>query len=140
MIYLWIGIAFCKPIEKASSGTSSTNQETMSVRITMDPVSRIKQLMHESCGRARSIEHFCEQAEIPYHTLRKSFHRIEGISLSEYWQQCRLQKAEELLAKPDTYVFEVAYAMGFSEGNFTAWFKKRKGMTPTEYQQRGRRH
>lgn len=102
----------------------------------MDPVSRIKQLMHKSCGRAHSLEHLCEQVKIPYHTLRKLFRRREGISLLEYWQLCRLQKAEELLSNKNKLIFEVVCEMGFSsEGNFTRWFKKRKGMTPKEYRQ-----
>jgi AraC-like DNA-binding protein len=78
----------------------------------------------------------CENLEIPYHTLRKLFRRVEGISLAEYWQRCRLHKVEELLANQGKYIFEVAYEMGFSsDGNFTNWFKKQKGMTPKAYRQ-----
>jgi AraC-like DNA-binding protein len=114
--------------------TSNTTREKM------DPVSRIKQVMHESCGSANSLEQLCEQVEIPYHTVRKLFRRIEGISLLEYWHHCRLQRAEEQLSSTDKYIFEVAYEMGFSsEGNFTNWFKKHKGMTPREYRQQAQR-
>lgn len=99
-------------------------------------VLQIKQFMHDSCGRADSIEHLCEKVETPYHTVRKLFRRVEGISLVEYWQRCRLQKAEELLSNQDKYIFEVAYEMGFSsDGNFTNWFKKQKGITPKVYRQ-----
>ncbi len=102
----------------------------------MDVITQSKLLMHESCSRVYSIEHFCEQVGVPYHTLRKLFRRLEGTSLSAYWQRCRLQKAEELLSDPEKRIFEVAYEMEFSaDGNFTNWFKKRKGMTPTVYKQ-----
>jgi len=104
----------------------------------MDAVSRIKKIMRESCNQAHSVQHFCARIDISYHTLRKLFRRREGLSLSKYWQRCRLQKAEELLSQ-NKYVFEVAYQMGFSsEGNFTNWFKKHKGMTPREYKCRSR--
>jgi len=102
----------------------------------MEAIQQIKQLMYESCHKASSVKHFCQQVGLPYHTLRKQFRRAEGISLSAHWQKCRLKKAEELLSDPDKYVFEVAYEMGFTdEGNFTSWFKKRTGLTPTAYRQ-----
>ena len=106
----------------------------------MEAISQIKQLMHKSCGQACSVEHFCEQVGVPYHTLRKLFRREEGMSLLEYWQLCRLQKAEELLSEQKGLIFEVAYELGFSsEGNFTNWFKKLKGMTPTTYKRQAQR-
>jgi len=112
------------------------SQEVLNRKMVLDLLARLKRLMHESCGRADSIEHLCENLEIPYHTLRKLFRRVEGISLAEYWHRCRLQKAEELLANKDKLTFEVAYEMGFSsDGNFTNWFKKHKGMTPKVYRQ-----
>lgn len=104
----------------------------------MDPVLQIKKIMRASCNQAYSVQHFCARLDMPYHTLRKLFRRREGLSLSKYWQRCRLQKAEELLSQ-NKYVFEVAYEMGFSsEGNFANWFKKQKGMTPREFQRRRR--
>ncbi len=113
------------------------SQEALSRKMALDLVSRLKQIMYDSCGHADLIEHLCDHVEIPYHTLRKLFRRVEGISLVEYWQRCRLQKAEDLLANHDKYIFEVAYEMGFSsDGNFTNWFKKHKGMTPKTYRQR----
>jgi AraC-like DNA-binding protein len=98
-----------------------------------DLITQIKQSMRGSCGRADSIEHLCEKVDMPYHILRKTFRRVEGISLVEYWQRCRLQKAEELLSNPSEYIFEVASQRGFSsDGYFTDWFKKHEGMTPKE--------
>lgn len=123
-------------MKPSASHIGSGSQEALSGKMAVDLVARIKQLMHESCGHADSIEHLSENLEIPYHTLRKLFRRVEGISLVEYWQHCRLQKAEELLTSRDKLIFEVAYEMGFSsDGNFTNWFKKQKGMTPKAYRQ-----
>lgn len=123
-------------MKPSASHIGSESQGALSGKMAVDLVARIKQLMHESCGHADSIEHLSENLEIPYHALRKLFRRVEGISLAEYWQCCRLQKAEELLANGNKYIFEVAYEMGFSsDGNFTNWFKEQKGMTPKAYRQ-----
>ncbi len=126
------------PAMKApASHFGHVNQEAISREVALVMVLRIKKLMRESCDRADSIEHLCANVAIPYHTLRKLFRRFEGISLVDYWQRCRLQKAEELLSNQNKYIFEVAYEMGFSsDGNFTNWFKKQKGMTPKAYRQR----
>jgi transcriptional regulator GlxA family with amidase domain len=51
---------------------------------------------------------YVRKSRPPDHTVRKLFRRAEGISLAEYWQRCRLQKAEELLSNPGEYIFEVA--------------------------------
>jgi AraC-like DNA-binding protein len=84
--------------------------------------------MQETCVRADSIEHWCEKVDMPYHTLRETFRRVEGISLVECWQRCRLQKAKALLANRGKYIFEVAYELGFSsDGNFANWFKETRG-------------
>jgi AraC-like DNA-binding protein len=116
------------------------SHEAVDGKMALDLVGQLKHLMHKSCGHADSIEHLCEEIGMPYHTLRKLFRRVEGIRLIEYWQRCRLHKAEKLLANKDKLVFEVAYEMGFSsDGNFTNWFKKQKGMTPKAYRQRLRR-
>jgi len=124
-------------MKPSASRFVSRGREDLNGKMAPELVARIKQLMQESCGHADSIEHLCENLEIPYHTLRKLFRRVEGISLVEYWQRCRLQKAEELLANEDKYIFEVANEMGFSsDGNFTNWFKKQKGITPKAYRQR----
>lgn len=90
--------------------------------------------MNKNNGQNQTLEELCEQINVPYHSLRKIFRRAEGLTLLEYWQLCRIQKAEQLLSTTDKYIYEVAYDLGFtSDGNFTNWFKKHKGVTPKEY-------
>jgi two-component system, response regulator YesN len=58
------------------------------------------------------------------------------MGLSEFLQQCRLQKAEGLLTNGDICIYEVALELGFSaDAYFTNWFKKQTGITPTEYRE-----
>ena len=100
----------------------------------MDVVVQVKQLMVKWCNRACSVEELCAEIGIPYHTLRKLFRRSEGISLCQYYHTVRLDKAEQLLARPDSRVLEVAIALGFrDESYFSRWFKKRKGIAPTTF-------
>ncbi|MFQ5636876.1 MAG: helix-turn-helix domain-containing protein [bacterium] len=103
----------------------------------MKIIERIKQLMHESCHEPHNIEQLCERVGSSYHTICKRFRRAVGMSLSEYYQETRLQAAEELLDDPDLCIFEIANKMGFSaDSNFSRWFKKHRRMTPTAYRVR----
>lgn len=102
----------------------------------MDVISRVKRLIVEAAKRPCSVEQLCEELELSYHTIRKQFRRSEGMCLSEYYQTKRCEYAQKLLSDPTVFIFEVAYDMGFTdEANFTKWFKKRTGLTPTEYRQ-----
>ena len=101
-----------------------------------DKISQIKQLMKESCEEFHSVDFLCEQIGVTYHTFRKSFRDSEGVGLSEFLQQCRLQKAEELLSDEEICIYEVAIKMGFSsDAYFTNWFKKQTGITPTAFRE-----
>lgn len=102
----------------------------------MEIISRVKELILQNCRCFSSVVQFCEEVNIPYHTLRKLFRREVGMSMSEYYQKARLNKAEELLSDPDLRIFEVATEMGFKDDSyFSKWFKRMKGMAPTVFRQ-----
>ena len=52
----------------------------------------------------------------------------------EYTDSLRLQAAEKLLVETDKKIIEIAWDAGFSSlSSFNRFFKKKTGMTPTEY-------
>jgi len=66
--------------------------------------------------------------------LNKLFHGFAGISLRSKQMELRLMKAQQLLAETSLRVMDIAAASGFGEhGLFSMAFKKRFGMTPTEW-------
>ena len=100
----------------------------------MEPVKRLKQLMLETCAHPQNIEHLCELAGASYEKLRKEFRRVEGMTLSEYYQKVPLEAAEQKLRDFEKPIFLIAYELGFRyESNFSLWFYRRKGLWPTEY-------
>ena len=57
-----------------------------------------------------------------------------GISFVNYINHLRIEKAEELLARTDMKVNEIAYAVGIDNPNyFSVLFKKMVGKSPNEY-------
>lgn len=73
-----------------------------------------------------------------FHFLRL-FKQIYGKTPHQYLIQVRIQSAEDLLRQGNT-VSQVCFAVGFnSVSSFTGLFKKCRGITPSEFQQRHQR-
>lgn len=62
------------------------------------------------------------------------FKQYTGFTFCDYVNYCRLRVAEELLARPDYSITEVALQSGFpSISTFNRLFKQHKGCSPSEY-------
>ncbi len=72
----------------------------------------------------------------PYY-LNKLFVRANGVTLHRYVINYRLTVAEQLLLTTKATVSEIAEQTGFASLlNFTADFKKKNGISPTEFRKR----
>ncbi|MFG2962919.1 MULTISPECIES: helix-turn-helix transcriptional regulator [unclassified Streptomyces] len=68
-----------------------------------------------------------------YHFLRV-FKEAYGETPGQYLTHRRIERAEELLRAADLGVTEICHLVGFSSlGTFSATFKARTGLSPTEY-------
>ncbi|AUO08846.1 chemotaxis protein CheY [Paenibacillus jamilae] len=68
--------------------------------------------------------------------LRRVFRKESGFSIVDHITHIRMKKAKELLLKGNRKLSEIAESVGYSDPNyFSKCFKKRFGMTPTEYEQ-----
>ena len=66
--------------------------------------------------------------------LRATFKQAFGQTITEYIQQRRLARAEELLLQSNDTVCQVAQAVGYHHaGRFSSLFKKQTGLFPDEY-------
>lgn len=71
-----------------------------------------------------------------YHFLR-AFKDVYGETPGQYLTHRRIERAEEMLRCADLTVTEICSLVGFSSlGTFSARFKARTGLTPTEYRAR----
>ena len=66
--------------------------------------------------------------------ITRIFRRHTGMTLSEYINSVRLQKAKNLLLNTDQSIAEIAYATGFTDDKyFMRTFKRYESVTPTQY-------
>ena len=79
----------------------------------------------------------CQRLAIDRHTLNQLLNTYaDGLSLPAYINNVRLDKAYKLLRdEPEKSIADIAAAVGFTPQNLRLQFKKRYGITPTEYRQ-----
>jgi AraC-like DNA-binding protein len=67
--------------------------------------------------------------------LKQSFREMFGVSIYQYFQRMRLEKARQLLAENNRTVKEVAYELGFTNtGHFSRLFERTFHVKPKRFQ------
>ncbi len=75
-----------------------------------------------------------EALQLSRSQLYRKTKALIGISVIDYIQNIRLQKAETLLQKGDLTISEIAYQVGYTSPEyFSTVFKNRYGMSPTQF-------
>ena len=129
----------------------------LAVAVLLQPASHahaaIERLFLPASKRVEMLLRRLSEAELLDHTaadlaarcgcsarhLNKLFRGLFGVSVRAKQSELRLMKARQLLAESDLRVAQVANASGFREqGGFSMAFKKRFGVTPTEWRRHSR--
>lgn len=85
-------------------------------------------------GEPVIMEHAANAAGLSESHFRRWFQREVGFNPSEYMMYRRVELAKEKLRAGDLSVTDIAMELGFNtSAYFTAVFRKRTGLTPTEY-------
>ena len=84
-----------------------------------------------------SIKEIADQLYLSPNYLSELFKKHTGKTISEYLTEYRLEKACQLLDHAEYRVGDVSGMVGIHDGrSFSNMFKKKYGMTPTEYRNR----
>ncbi len=84
-----------------------------------------------------SIKEIADQLYLSPNYLSELFKKHTGKTISEYLTEYRLEKACQLLDHAEDRVGDVSGMVGIHDGRyFSNMFKKKYGMTPTEYRNR----
>ncbi|MDD3948713.1 MAG: response regulator [Anaerolineaceae bacterium] len=99
-----------------------------------DTVTRVKRYMQENFHRDLSLAETAESVYLNPVYLSRMFKEKTGLTFIEYLTSLRIKAAQELLADPSVYVYEVCQKVGYNNLKyFYRLFKKETGLSPSEY-------
>lgn len=88
----------------------------------------------EHFTEAGALQHVVERAKVPERTLKRRFRAATGMTLIEYLQNLRVEKAKRLLEGDALPVDEISAEAGYEDASFfRRLFKRRTGLTPSQY-------
>jgi len=102
-------------------------------------VAAVKEYVRENIDGNLRLEDIARAAHVSPSHCSRQFREFSGHSLSDYIAGQREAKAQEMLRFSHANVTEVALSIGFENiSYFSAWFKKRNGLTPLQYRKKHR--
>ena len=98
--------------------------------------SRIINVMNENIEKNLSAAELASLCGLSLSNLKKIFKNYSGVGVMDYFSNLKITKAMTMIDE-GVAVYEISEALGYSSPNyFSECFKKRSGLTPTEYKRR----
>ena len=83
------------------------------------------------------VTDLCEEMNISRSQLYRKVKALFGQSMSAYFQNIRLKKAEALLPNPKLSIADIAYQVGYTSPDYFAKvFKSKHNITPTQFRKK----
>ena len=128
-------------IDEAVSEMVSLLGEIRRISRNMHPGEKYRDLMELACSELSqnlaepfSVQEFCKKHQVGYENFRKLFRARMGMSPWNYRIQCRMENAAMLLSHEKLTMKEIAEQFGYrSQYQFSAQFKQKYGISPSEY-------
>ena len=99
----------------------------------------IKGCVRQHIHQVRTIRDVADHFDVSGETLRRTFRRAEGVGLSRFITQVRVEKAKALLRETDLLCFEVCFEVGFTrEDTGAKVFKRMVGCTMEAWRRQNR--
>lgn len=112
------------------------NDESVNADSPSRPVRNVIRYIEEHFAEPLTLDELAREANFSKYHLCRKFKETVGVSIVDYIQRCRIERAKELLRRPgDRYIFNIANEVGFNDASyFNRIFKKYTGYTPNEFQ------
>jgi two-component system response regulator YesN len=105
-----------------------------SIDYTNHIVRATREFLEQHYAEDISLEDVAEQVNISPQYYSKLIKKTTGFNFIDWLSMLRVKKAKELLTNSDYTVKEVCFMVGYKDPNyFSRIFKKRIGITPSEY-------
>lgn len=98
----------------------------------------LKAIIQDQIDASLSLKEISKELDINPAYLSRAFSKyFDDLSFGEYIRKLRIEKAIQLLGKPEYSLTEIAYLTGFSDqSHFTRVFKKMMGESPSAYRKK----
>lgn len=97
-------------------------------------VSVTKSYIHEKLSEKITLDELADNAHVTNSYLCKQFKKATGLTVVEYINRHRIERAKELLTSRNVRIIEIAYETGFqSLSQFNRSFQRYTGQSPTEF-------
>ncbi|HJA91511.1 MAG TPA: AraC family transcriptional regulator [Candidatus Eisenbergiella merdipullorum] len=101
---------------------------------------QISEYMEAHIAERLHVDTVARHFSISPSQLQRLCHQYFNMSAMELYTQKRINKSKVLLRSTENSINEIAGAVGFDElANFSAFFTKSTGMTPSGYRRKRRR-
>jgi AraC-like DNA-binding protein len=95
----------------------------------------VRELIESDLRHPWTIAELARHAGVSRRSFTAQFHRVYGVSASEYLRTSRLKSAREALLHQGLSVTEAAYAVGYANpANFSTAFRRHFGYVPSSCQ------
>lgn len=93
--------------------------------------------IEEHIDHPPSVRNLAAQLQVTPEYLSASFRKVMGVTITEYTNKKRIERAQRLLRYTDRSLADIAQYLSFSsQSHFQNMFKKITGLTPQEYRSR----
>jgi transcriptional regulator GlxA family with amidase domain len=97
-------------------------------------VRECEKLLRQSFLAPHAVSRAVQQSGVPERSLKRRFKQATGLSLMDYLQNLRIEKAKTLLETSDLPVDEISAEVGYDNASFfRRLFKRRCGLAPAAY-------
>ena len=117
------------------TGRNNTLRSPLSTRRAIpELVMRAKQYIEQAVESDVQMPQIAAQLNMSYSTFRHLFKQYTGMSPARYLMNLRIFRAKEMLRSSNISVKEISYTLCFdSPEYFTTMFKRKTGLTPSEF-------
>lgn len=99
-------------------------------------VQLVKEILREDVKKNISLEDLEKDLGISKFHISRSFKQTEGVSITTYLKQIRVEQAQQLLINKSWSIATIAQECGFHDAShLNRYFKALTGITPTQFRE-----
>ncbi|MFD2334310.1 helix-turn-helix domain-containing protein [Cohnella sp. GCM10020058] len=99
-----------------------------------EPIEEARRYVHDNYSQDIPLEHGAYIANMAPAYFSHMFKQVTGQSFIDYVNEIRIERAKELIRRQSLTVTQIGFQVGYHHlSHFIRTFKKRTGITPTEY-------